>query len=310
MQTASGNTKSKAYVLTGPTSGAGRATALNMALPGTLVLVGRNPTKLADTKQAIERLGGRAVPVVCDFSELASVHRAAAEIIALNLSIVGLLNNAGIQNPGVPQTAEGWDRTFVTNHLGPFLLTEALLPHLEDGAHVLFVGSATEDPKRKPAVRAGFRGGRYVSAEASLHGEWAAGGSTKAGMDAYATSKQCNIASAMALARENPQLRIDAIEPGIMLATGLHDHLSVSRKVLASVLVPLLLPFIKVLSTPERAARVFTRILIDVSGATGMYYDEGGHPMQGSALVRDRTFQDRVVAETRALLMKLQTWER
>ncbi len=299
------NTGSKAYVLTGPTSGAGRATALDMATLGTLVLVGRNPAKLAETKKAIERLGGQAVPVICDFSDLASVHHAAAEIVALNLLIVGLLNNAGIQNPSVPKTADGWDNTFVTNHLGPFLLTEALLPHLEDGANVLFVGSATEDPGRKPAVRAGFRGGRYVSAEASLRGEWKAGGFTKPGMDAYATSKQCNIVTAMAFARENPRLRINAIEPGIMFATGLHDHMSTSRKILTSVLVPLLVPFIKVLSTPKRAARVFMRILTDSSGATGVYYDEGGHPMQGSAFVRDRTFQDLVVVETRALLTKL-----
>ena len=296
------NTGHKAYVLTGPTSGAGRATALEMAACGTLVLVGRNPAKLAEIKKVVERRGGQAVPVVCDFSNLASVRRAAAEIIALNLSIVGLLNNAGIQNPSVLKTADGWDNTFVTNHLGPFLLTEIVLPHLEDGANVLFVGSATEDPERKPAVRAGFRGGRYVSAEASLHGEWKPGGSSNPGMDAYATSKQCNIVTAMALARENPRLRINAIEPGIMLATGLHDHMSTSRKILASVLVPMLVPFVRVLSTTKRAARVFTRILTDASGLTGVYYDEGGHPMQGSTFVHDRTFQERVVAETRKLL--------
>lgn len=301
------NKGSAAYVLTGPTSGAGRATTLEMATLGTLVLAGRNPVKLAETRKAVEMLGGHAVPVVCDFSDLASVDRAAAEIVALNLPIVGLLNNAGIQNPIVPKTSEGWDNTFVTNHLGPFLLTEALLPHLQDGANVLFVGSATEDPERRPAVRAGFRGGRYVSAEASLHGEWKAGGSTKPGMDAYATSKQCNIVTAMVFARENPRLRVNAIEPGIMFATGLHDHMSTSRKILTSVLVPLLVPFVKVLSTPQRAARVFTRILTDSSGATGAYYDESGHPMQGSTFVRDRIFQDRVVAETRALLTQLRT---
>ena len=66
--------------------------------------------------------------------------------------------------------------------------------------------------------------------------------------------------------------------------------------------VPLLRPFIKILSTPKRAARVITKILIDASVQTGVYYDEGGHPMLGSALVRDPKFQDRVVAETRALL--------
>jgi len=61
--------------------------------------------------------------------------------------------------------------TFVTNHLGPFALTDALVPHLEDGANVLFIGSATEDAEQGPAKREGFRGGRYISAEASAPGE-------------------------------------------------------------------------------------------------------------------------------------------
>lgn len=88
--------------------------------------------------------------------------------------------------------------TFATNHFGPFALTEALFPHLSDGAHILFIASAAEDPKRKPAVAAGFREGRYVSAEASANGEWKLGGSDKQGFDVDTTSKQCNLAVAMA----------------------------------------------------------------------------------------------------------------
>lgn len=293
---------SRAYVITGPTSGAGRETALAMAGHGTLVLVGRNSAKLDDVKRAIARRGGRAVTVVCDMAELSSVRRAAAQIIALDLPIVGLLNNAGVQNPRVAKTAAGWDTTFATNHLGPFALTDALMPHLKDGANVVFVGSATEDSTREPARRAGFRGGRYISAEASARGEWKPGGAKVPGYDAYATSKQCNIAAALALARENPRLHVNAVEPGIMFNTGLHGHMNVFVYILAYCVVPLLAPFIKVLSTPRRAARVFTRILIDTSGKTGIYYDESGRPMQGSALVHDPEFQDRVVAETRALL--------
>ena len=73
------------------------------------------------------------------------------------------------------------------------------------------------------------------------------------------------------------------------------------------ILVPLLMPFVKILSTPERAARVITPILVNASGQTGVCYDEGGHPMQGSAIVCDPKFQDRVLAETRALLARTTT---
>jgi NAD(P)-dependent dehydrogenase (short-subunit alcohol dehydrogenase family) len=96
--------------------------------------------------------------VVCDVSDIASVRQAAAQIVALRLPIAGLLNNAGIMQMRATKNALGWDMSFATNHLGPFALTEALVPHLSDAANVLFVVSAVEDPERKPAVAVGFRG--------------------------------------------------------------------------------------------------------------------------------------------------------
>jgi hypothetical protein len=50
------------------------------------------------------------------------------------------------------------------------------------------------------------------------------------------------------------------------------------------------------------AARVATKVLINASRQTGVYYDDGGHAMLGSALVLDPKFTDRAVEETRALL--------
>jgi len=297
----------KAYIITGPTSGIGRRTALELAKHGTLVLVGRDPRKLDELRKEIEQKGHRAVSVDCDLSDMKSVRRAAAEIISLNLPIAGLLNNAGIMQLRPTKNSLGWDMSFTTNHLGPFALTEALLPHLPDGANVVFTASAVEDPERKPAVAAGFRGSRYISAEASARGEWAPGGSSKPGFDAYATSKQCTLATMLAFARVTPRLHFNAVEPGFNPTTGLGGgdagaFVRFLQKYVIPLLVPLLMPFIKILSTPKRAAQVITKILTDESGKTGVYYDEGGHPMLGSALVRDPKFQDRVVAETRALL--------
>src|SRR6202030_2538077 len=130
----------------------------------------------------------------------------------LHLPIAGLVNNAGIHPAGQTKNAQGWDLAFTTNHLGPFALTEALLPHLPDGANVVFVASGVEDPERSPAVAVGFRGGRYISAEASARGEWEPGGAKMPGADAYATSKQCTLATAMEFARETPRLHINAVE--------------------------------------------------------------------------------------------------
>jgi NAD(P)-dependent dehydrogenase (short-subunit alcohol dehydrogenase family) len=296
----------KAYIVTGPTSGIGRCAALELARHGAIVLVGRDRARLDAMRQAIVQMGQHAVSVICDLSDLASVRRAAEEIIDLHLLIAGLLNNAGITQRRPTKNALGWDMTFATNHLGPFALTEALAPHLPDGANVVFVASAVEDPERRPARMAGFRGGRYLSAEASARGEWKPGGSRMPGADAYATSKQCTLATALALARETPRLRFNAVEPGVTPATGLMRDANAFVRFLAKAvippLVPLLMPFIKILNTPERAGRMLAKIMIDPSGQTGVYYDEGGRPMLGSALAQDPEFQDRVVAETRALL--------
>jgi NAD(P)-dependent dehydrogenase (short-subunit alcohol dehydrogenase family) len=294
----------RAYVITGPTSGIGRQTALELARHGTVVLVGRDPGRLGDVQAAIEGRGGRAVPVVCDLSDLASVRRAAARIIELGLPVAGLLNNAGIMQARPTTNALGWDTTFATNHLGPFALTEALAPHLPDGTNVVFVCSGVEDPARRPAVIAGFRGGRYLSAEASARGEWAPGGSRLPGGDAYATSKQCSLATVLALAREMPRLRFNAVEPGFNPGTDLGRDSSVLLRLLARYVLAPLAPFIRYWSNPKTAARVITRVLTGDSGRTGAYYDERGRPMQGSALVREPEFAGRVVAETRALLAR------
>ena len=300
-------TARKAYIVTGPTSGIGHRTALELAKHGTVVLVGRDRLRLYKVQMAIERGGGQAVPVVCDLSDLASVRCAAAEIVALRLPMVGLLNNAGIFPVRATKTASGWDMTFATNHLGPFALTEALVPHLPDGANVVFIASGVEDPERKPAKMAGFRGGRYISAEASARGEWQPGGSKMPGADAYATSKQCLLATMMAFARETPRLRFNALEPGFTPNTGLGRDANAFVRFLTNYILPPLAPHIRYWSTPERAGRVATQVLIDASGQTGIYYDEGGRPMLGSELVRDQNFQDRVAAETRALLSTVRT---
>ena len=152
---------------------------------------------------------------------------------------------------------------------------------------------------------AGSRGGRYLSAEASARGEWAPGGSKLPGGDAYATAKQCNLATVLAFARETPRLRFNAVEPGFSPGTDLgRDSNVVLRLVMKHVLSPVA-PHLKYMGNPKSAARVIVGVLTDDSGATGVYFDERGRPMNGSTLVREPEFDARVVAETRALLAQV-----
>ena len=295
----------RAYIITGPTSGFGRQTALELARHGPVILAGRDRGRLDGVRRAIEQRGGTAVAVVCDLSDPVSVRHAATEITGLGLPLAGLLNNAGIMQTRPTVNALGWDMTFATDHLGPFALTEALAPHLPDGAQVVFICSGVEDPGRRPAVIAGFRGGRYISADASARGEWVPGGSRIQGLDAYATAKQCNLAAVLAFAREMPRLRFNAVEPGFSPGTNLGRDSNAALRLFGRYALAPLAPFIKYWSNPKTAARVITRVMTADSAATGVYYDEKGRPMTGSAQVRDPEFSDRVVAETRALLARV-----
>jgi len=298
------NPASKAWVVTGPTSGMGHRAALELAAHGTVVLVGRDPKKLADVQAEIRSRGGEAVPVVADFSDIASVRGAAAEIVALDLPIGGVLNNAGIM-PVKPGTdAQGWDTAFTTNHLGPFAFTEALIPHLADGTNIVFIVSAVEDIDRKPAYRAGYRGGRYISAEASARGEWMPGGASSYANNAYATSKQGGIAAVFSLARELPKLHFRAVEPGVTPGTNLGRDMPPALQLMGSAMSPIA-RFMPYFSTPKIAGKMIAGVVTDTSDATGVYYNEKGQPMKASKQASDPQFADRYIAETRALLATL-----
>ena len=83
----------------------------------------------------------------------------------------------------------------------------------------------------------------------------------------------------------------NTFEPGFNPSTGLGRETSVFIRLLLKYVLPLLAPFY-----PKRAARVVTKILINESCQTGLYYDDGRRPMLGSALVCDPKFTDCVVA--------------
>jgi hypothetical protein len=166
---------------------------------------------------------------------------------------------------------------------------------------VVFVCSAVEDPERRVSVRAGYRGSRFISVEASARGEWRPGGSTNPGADAYATSKQGNLVTVLALAHEHPRLHLRAVEPGVIPGSNLARDMNPALRALGKAISPIasLIPHF---STPERAARIITNALTDTSNATGVYYDENGEPMLPSQQVQDREFCENYVAEIRKLL--------
>ncbi len=124
-------------LVTGASSGIGAAACEIFARGGASVrMLVRNREKGERVRRSIAaRTGSECLQLeVCDLSSLASVRAFAADFATREPVLRVLVNNAGVMPPERSRTAEGFELAFATNVLGPFLLTNLLLPLLRRGA--------------------------------------------------------------------------------------------------------------------------------------------------------------------------------
>lgn len=152
---ASEELRGRTIVVTGANTGIGRATAAVLAGRGaTLVLAGRSAEKTLPVVEALKAESGNDAITFSALAldDLAFVRRSANELLTKHDRIDVLINNAGLA--GVRgQTKDGFEIAFGTNHLGPFLYTQLLLPALrkaEQGRVVDVASRAHWDAKRIP----------------------------------------------------------------------------------------------------------------------------------------------------------------
>jgi retinol dehydrogenase-14 len=118
-------------VVTGATSGLGRAAAEALAIRGFRVLiVGRDHARGGEAVDVIRSAGGRAELVLGDLFTVAGTQAVARDILARAPAIDLLINNAGGAFGRDAKTADGLERTFALNVLAPFVLTELLIDAL------------------------------------------------------------------------------------------------------------------------------------------------------------------------------------
>ena len=137
----------KTYIITGANSGLGFETAKRIAKKGyRVILACRNMEKGSEAADAIksetgnENIESRQL----DLASLVSVRNFAEGL--KDTAIYALDNNAGISGMKTGTTEDGYDIVFQSNHLGHFLLTNLLLPQIEDDGRILNISSDMHNP--------------------------------------------------------------------------------------------------------------------------------------------------------------------
>lgn len=143
--------KGRICLITGATSGIGKATAIALARMGaTVIFTARDVEKAKRTRVVtVAASGSEAVDFLeCDLSSLSSVRDCCAMFREKHDRLHVLLNNAGTWEGGRKLSKDGIENTFAVNHLAPFLMTNLLLDLIKRSA-----------PARIISVSSGLHGG-------------------------------------------------------------------------------------------------------------------------------------------------------
>jgi 3-oxoacyl-[acyl-carrier protein] reductase len=147
--------KDKFAVVTGASTGIGRAIALAYAKDGAYIaLVGKNEEKLLETSNLIEKVGGKSKVFVCDLANIGSINALIASIKGETNSIDILVNVAGIWH-GKDEVYAGKDfdsfaesvvtDTYAVGLTAPTLLSHAFIPLMPKGSSIINLSGTFEN---------------------------------------------------------------------------------------------------------------------------------------------------------------------
>ena len=208
-------------LITGASSGIGRATAVAAADAGARVLLAvRDRNRGAAVAQTLRGGLSEHAVVEVDLADLDSICRGAASVTE---PVDILVNNAGVSSPTLQHTADGFEMQFGTNHLGHFAWTALLLPRVR--SRIVTVASQAERASRLDLDDVNWARRAYNPARA------------------YADSKMANLLFTFELARRlataNSPVTAFAAHPGLV-TTAIYDRDPGTRPGVWDRLVPVL----------------------------------------------------------------------
>lgn len=192
----------KVFVVTGATSGLGKAVALELARTGaTVILVARDPERGAQVQREISNASNNpnVELELCDLSNMSSVRNLALILKNRYDKIDVLINNAGVYKRQRSVTVDGYEEMFAANHLGPYLLTRHLLDSLQASSSARIINVTA--PSTTELDLDDLQGeGQFNS------------------LNAFGATKMANLLFTFELARrlQDTNIRVNAVNPGLV----------------------------------------------------------------------------------------------
>jgi len=262
----------RTIIITGANSGLGFETAKKIASHKDyeVILACRNLDKANVARNEIIKETGNEniIPIELDTSSLQSVRNFVSSFKKLNKKIYGLINNAGISPMGHDGlSVDGIEIVCATNYLGHFLLTNLLLPYLEDQAKIFNVTSDMHNPPG---------GITWMDPELLFH-------PTANDRKKYSYSKLCNIYFTYELdeilRKENSNILVNAFNPGMMNTNFSGGHNSKARTAMVKLTMP------ERVGDLNKSSTALAKLVTDDKFQdTGKYYDRSTNYIDSSEL--------------------------
>jgi dehydrogenase/reductase SDR family protein 13 len=276
--------RGRTFLVTGANSGLGRAMVEALAARGGgVVLAGRSEERTRPVLEGIRTRdrSAQAEFLRLDVSDLASVRHAAESFLASGRPLDVLVNNAGVAGTEA-LSADGFDMTYATNHIGPFHLTNLLLPAIQRAPQGRVVNVASVAHKSARGIDWSLLE-RRATPRRSRFGD-------------YAVTKLMNVLHAKELARRLTGTRVTtyALHPG-----------GVASNVWRSVPQPLqwLIKLFLVSNEEGAKTQLWCATAPELASETGRYYDKC-REVPCSPLANDEALAKELWTRTEAALTR------